>query len=124
MWRQGFVLCWYVSAVGRGRSRFLRAQENIDIELIYVYPKFLRDLGSGRLFTPRQCGLGRAGWVSHPGQVGDRAGQLCGSICGRAGPHKQSGQTYTQEGGETVDRVCDEERRNYFGGITALNGVA
>ena len=34
-------------------------------------------------------GPGRAVWVSHPGQVGDRAGQLCGSMragqCGRAG---------------------------------------
>ena len=42
--------------------------ENILLELrsggdhgMYVYPKFLRDLASGRLFTPRQCGLGRAG---------------------------------------------------------------
>ena len=26
-----------------------------------MYPKFLRDLGSGQVFTPRQCGLGRAG---------------------------------------------------------------
>ena len=42
--------------------------ENILLELrsggdhgMYVYPKFLRDLASGQVFTPRQCGLGRAG---------------------------------------------------------------
>jgi len=58
---------------------------------IYVYPKFLRDLASGQLFTPRQCGLGRAGQCGFhwDGRVGDRAGQLCGSVragqCGRAG---------------------------------------
>ena len=28
---------------------------------IYGLEKFLRDLGSGQVFTPRQCGLGRAG---------------------------------------------------------------
>ena len=35
-------------------------------------------------------GRGRAVWVSHPGQVGDRAGQLCGSM--RAGQYGRAGQ--------------------------------
>ena len=35
-------------------------------------------------------GPGRAVWVSHPGQVGDRAGQLCGSV--RAGQYGRAGQ--------------------------------
>ena len=43
--------------------------------LIYVYPKFLRDLGSGPVIHTSAVwfGQGRAVWVSHPGQVGDRA---------------------------------------------------
>ena len=35
-------------------------------------------------------GQGWAVWVSHPGQVGDRAGQLCGSV--RAGQGSTAGQ--------------------------------
>jgi len=35
-------------------------------------------------------GQGMAVWVSHPGQVGDRAGQLCGSV--RAGQYGRAWQ--------------------------------
>mmetsp|Transcript_27954 Transcript_27954/g.82230 ORF Transcript_27954/g.82230 Transcript_27954/m.82230 type:complete len:201 (+) Transcript_27954:924-1526(+) len=41
------------------------------------------------------AGVGRAVWVSHPGQVGDRAGQLCGSV--RAGQGGRAGQGRAQQ---------------------------
>ena len=46
-------------------------------------------------------GQGWAVWISHPGQVGDRAGRgrgSCAAVCGRQ-DHKQSGQVGCQEAG-------------------------
>ena len=55
--------------------------------------KFLRDLsqaGSPIHTSAVWFGQGWAVWVSHPGQVGDRAGQLCGSV--RVGQYGRAGQ--------------------------------
>jgi len=47
------------------------------------------------------AGRGRAVWVSHPGQVGDRAGQLCGSVrAGRIRVYGRAGQGRAGQFGE------------------------
>ena len=98
--------------------------ENILLELrsggdhgMYVYPKFLRASRAGTVIhtSAEWYGQGMAVWVSHPGQVGDRAGQLCGSVragqCGRAG---QGGQGRARQAGK-AGRSGDEVARGCIG---------
>ena len=68
-------------------------------------------------------GSGRAVWVSHPGQVGDRAGRdrgSCAAVCGRQ-DHKQSGQVGCQEAGRNCGTEIKNSRREKKARIIAVD---
>ena len=69
------------------------------------------------------AGQGRAVWVSHPGQVGDRAGQGRAVVRQYAAgqDHKQSGQVGCQEAGPNCRLRFKNSRREKKARIIAVD---
>ena len=102
LWSGAVRLCEYAAGRGvktaschvlgvpraRTRMRTQRDCRTAEVRVPQVSPR-PRERGGVHSWAV-WAGRGRAVWVSHPGQVGDRAGQLCGSV--RAGQGGRAGQ--------------------------------